>query len=63
MAYIRSNEDYYASLGMSSTEAAVQAELDRHGVDYGYCNSRKAKEAAEIEAEIRSRFDKKERHG
>lgn len=53
MPYIRSDEDYYASLGMSEKESRVQVRLDREGVDYGVCNPRKAREAAEREAEIR----------
>jgi hypothetical protein len=54
MGYIRSNEDYYESLGFSPLEAKVQAEMDKRGVDYGVCNPIKAKLAAEEEAEIRN---------
>lgn len=54
MGYIRSNEDYYESLGCSPTEARVQVAIDKKGVDYGYCNPRKAKEAAKEEAAIRT---------
>lgn len=53
MGYIRSNEDYYESLGYSSKEARVQAALDSANIDYGYCNPRKAKAAWEAEAAIR----------
>lgn len=57
MGYIRSDEDYYASLGMGVREARVQVAIDKAGIDYGYCNPRKAKEAAELEAEIRAGLD------
>lgn len=53
MAYIRSNEDWYAAMGYSAHEAKVQAELDKRGIDYGVCNPLKAKHAAKEEAEIR----------
>lgn len=56
MGYIRSNEDYYESLGFSPLEAKVQVEMDKRGVDYGVCNSIKAKLAAEEEGEIRGNF-------
>lgn len=58
MGYIRSNEDYYASLGYSPKEAAIQVEIEKAGIDYGVCNPRKAKEAAEQEAEIRAKLEK-----
>jgi hypothetical protein len=60
MGYIRSDEDYYISLGMSPKKAAVQAELDRRGVDYGYCNPIKAKLAAEVEAEVEAQLKERE---
>ena len=53
MAYIRSNEDWYRSQGRSAHEARVQVELDRRGVDSGYCNPIKIKHAAEVEREVR----------
>lgn len=58
MGYIRSNEDYYESLGYSPLEAKVQAEMDKRGVDYGVCNPVKAKMAAEEEAEIRANLQR-----
>ncbi len=59
MGYIRSNEEYYESLGYSVKEAEIQAELDRHNIDYGFCNPRKAKEVAEQEVEIRKDIEDK----
>ena len=56
MGYIRDNEDYYVSLGYSPSEAKVQASLDEAGVDYGFCNPIKAKNAAEEEDEIRNKL-------
>lgn len=60
MSYIRSNEDYFESLGMSPAEARREARIFDSGaldhIDHGYCNPRKAKQAAEEEAEIRKRF-------
>ena len=53
MAYIRSNGDWDRAMGISPHESKVQEELKRRGVDYGVCNPRKAKLAAEIEAEVR----------
>jgi hypothetical protein len=53
MGYIRSNEEYYESLGYSSKEAKVRVELDKHHIDYGVCNPIKAKLAAEEEDKIR----------
>jgi hypothetical protein len=61
MGYIRTNEDYYASLGMSPERAALEVELDKARIDYGVCNPRKAKLAAEQEAEIRARLKKDSR--
>lgn len=58
MGYIRSNEDYYNSLGFSPLEAKVQVEMDKRSVDIGYCNPIKAKLAAEEEAEIRANLEK-----
>ena len=56
MGYIRSNEDYYISEGMSPDNAKLQVEMDRLGansIDYGYCNPRKAKIAQEDEDALR----------
>lgn len=53
MAYIRDNEDYYVSQGMSPSEARIQDAVDRANIDYGYCNPIKAKLASEDEEEIR----------
>jgi hypothetical protein len=57
MGYIRSNEDWYRSMGYSDKEIKVQKELERRGVDYGYCNPRKVKRAAEVEAEVRRELE------
>jgi hypothetical protein len=54
MAYIRSDEDYYISLGMNPTEARIQVEAERRcGHDGGYCNPRKISELNEAIAEVR----------
>ncbi len=58
MGYIRSNEDYYQSLGYSPKEAKIQAELDKRKIDYGYCNPIKAKLAAEEEEEVRRNVER-----
>lgn len=57
MAYIKSDEDYNQSLGISPKEAKIQKELDRRNIDYGYCNPRKARWAQKIEDEIRKQFE------
>ncbi len=57
MGYIRSNEDYYRSLGMGDKEIKVQMALDKAKIDYGYCNPIKAKLAHEEEQEIRKRIE------
>ena len=57
MGYIRSNEDYYESLGYSPEEAEVQAEMDRRGVDHGFCNPIKSKLADEEEEDVRQELD------
>jgi len=57
MGYIRSNEDYYESLGFSHKEARVRVALDKANIDYGYCNPLKAKFAHEEEQEIRKRIE------
>lgn len=56
MPYIRTNEDYYESLGMSPIEAVVQAELDRRGLDSGYCNPIKEKIMQEEAEEIKRKL-------
>lgn len=56
MGYIRSNEDYYKSLGFSK----IQVELDKRNIDYGFCNPIKAKLAAEEEEEIRENLQSKD---
>jgi hypothetical protein len=56
MGYIRSNEDYYESMGYSPCEARIQARMFEMGaddIDYGFCNRRKAREAEEEERSIR----------
>lgn len=54
MGYIRTDEDYYESLGMSPKEAAAQAEAERRcGHSGGYCNPRKATEFADTVEEVR----------
>lgn len=67
MGYIRSNEDYFQSIGMSPAKARREAKIYESGaldrIDYGFCNPRKAKQAAEEEAEIRNRFFGREREG
>jgi hypothetical protein len=62
VAYIRSNEDWYRSMGISPFEVKVQDELDRRGVDYGVCNPIKAKRAAEVEEEIRRELTNEQQH-
>jgi hypothetical protein len=57
MGYIRSNEEYYESLGYSSKEAKIQAKLDESKIDHGFCNPIKAKLAAEEEERIRRELD------
>jgi len=52
MGYIRDNEDYYVSTGMSPESAREQVAIDEAGIDYGYCNPIKAKLAAEEEEEL-----------
>lgn len=52
MPYIRSNEDYYVSTGMSERAAKIRVELDKRGIDSGVCNPRKIKEETEAIAEI-----------
>lgn len=59
MGYIRSDEDYYVSTGMSPERASQQVELDKHNIDYGYCNPQKAKSAAEQEREILKKLEEK----
>jgi len=63
MAYIRTNEDYYRSLGMSTENAKVQVEMDKRGVDAGYCNPRKAKEYAQVENEVKAQVKKDMKKG
>jgi hypothetical protein len=58
MAYIRSNEDYDRSIGLSAKESRVQSEMNRRRVDYGVCNPIKAKIAAEEEDEIRAEIER-----
>lgn len=55
MGYIRSNEDYYASMGYSHDRAREQCAIDDANIDYGYCNPIKAKQAYEDEQEIKKR--------
>lgn len=58
MGYIRTNEDYYISEGMSLDNARLHVELDRLGadtIDYGVCNPIKSKLAAEAEEDLRER--------
>lgn len=57
MPYIRTNEDYYASLGMSPKAVLIAEALDEVKIDYGFCNPRKAREAAELEEEIRKKVE------
>jgi hypothetical protein len=54
MGYIRSNEEYYESLGHSSERAKELSKMDECSVvmDYGYCNPIKAKLAVEEEEKI-----------
>lgn len=60
MGYIRSNEDYYVSTGMSQRGAKIQVELDKRAIDSGLCNPRKIKEEAEAVAEIEEQLDSKD---
>lgn len=57
MGYIRSNEDYYVSTGMTPRQAKIQVELDKRGIDSGFCNPRKIKEEAEAIADIEAELD------
>jgi hypothetical protein len=59
MGYIRSDEDWYIANGMSQSEAAKQVRRDElsRDIDYGVCNPRKAKQAAEDEAKIERQLD------
>ena len=54
MGYIRSNEDYYESCGMSPANARRQVLKDKlmGNADPGVCNPGKAKEYAEKEDEV-----------
>ena len=63
MGYIRSNEDWYRAQGCSELVARVRVELDRRRVDYGFCNPRKAEEAAEEEADLRQEVEDAIRRG
>jgi hypothetical protein len=56
VAYIRSDEDYYASLGYSPERIKVEIAINKANIDYGVCNPRKAKLAAEQEEEIRRKI-------
>ena len=60
MGYIRSNEDWYISQGMSPKEAHIQEAIDEAHLDYGYCDPRKAKDSAEDEQVIRDSFRSKQ---
>jgi hypothetical protein len=66
MGYIRSNEEWYLSQGMSYKEALIQCEMDRLGrnnIDYGFCNPRKIKLADEQEEEIRKQAERNVENG
>jgi transcriptional regulator of nitric oxide reductase len=52
MGYIRSNEDYYQSLGYSNQEIKRRIAYDEAGIDHGVCNPIKSKIADEEEREI-----------
>lgn len=52
MGYIRSNEDYYCSLGYHPRQAEIQVKLDKENLDRGFCNPIKNKIVDEIEKEI-----------
>jgi len=52
MGYIRSNEDYYCSLGYHPTEAQIQVKLDKENLNPGFCNPIKNRLIDEIEKEI-----------
>ena len=55
MGYIRSNEDYFRSIGYSAEEARVEAAAVDRGIDIdeGYCNPIKLKAAEDIRSVIR----------
>jgi hypothetical protein len=53
MAYIRSDEDYYRSLGIDPKAALARAKRDLANSDEGYCNPIKAKFYAEAEETVK----------